>query len=124
MNFIFKILLMNLGRKIKLARVAKGWSQEDLAEKINKTRPLISHIENTGKANAYTLTKICKVLSLDLAAVTDETEINPGDFYISEKNLSKEIIQLNDKIKLLEDLVESQRDLISNLKKQVEKKRK
>lgn len=61
---------------------------------------------------------------IDLAAVTDETEINPGDFYISEKNVSKEIIQLNDKIKLLEDLVESQRDLISNLKKQVEKKRK
>ena len=113
---------MHLGKKIKLARVAKGWSQEDLAEKVNKTRPLISHIENTGKANSYTLTKICKVLNLDPSTINESIALSPSDFYLSEKNNKKEIIQLQEKIKLLEELIDSQKDLIITLKKQIEKK--
>jgi len=46
---------MHLGKKIKLARVSKSLTQQELADLIHKTRPLISHIEQTGKVNPYTL---------------------------------------------------------------------
>src|SRR4051812_22798612 len=57
---------MHIGKKIRVARVMKGMSQEVLAEKIGKTRPLISQIENTGKVKTGTLKLICKVLDIDL----------------------------------------------------------
>ena len=107
---------MNLGKKIKLARVARGWSQEELAEKVNKTRALISHIENTGKVNSYTLNYICKVLNLDVSTLMENSSISPSDFFFSEKNSKKEIKILLEKIKLLEGLVESQKELIASLK--------
>ena len=57
---------MNLGKKIKMARQFRGLTQDQLAEKIGKTRPLISQIEVNGKVNAYTLQKICDELDLDI----------------------------------------------------------
>ena len=104
--------------------MARGWSQEDLAEKVNKTRPLISHIEITGKVNSYTLNRICKVLNIDVNSLLDNSGINPSDFFFSEKNSKKEIFTLLEKIKLLEGLVESQKDLIFSLKNRLEKPRK
>jgi transcriptional regulator with XRE-family HTH domain len=56
---------MHKGLKIKLARISKGLTQEELAEKIDKTRPLVSSIEQSGQGNYYTLKKICEVLELD-----------------------------------------------------------
>jgi transcriptional regulator with XRE-family HTH domain len=74
---------MHLGLRIKLVRISKGLKQEELAEKINKTRPLISNIEQTGKANHYTLKKICEVLDLDIndlesSVVNEPTKLNDG----------------------------------------------
>jgi transcriptional regulator with XRE-family HTH domain len=55
---------MHIGLKIKLARIAKGFTQQDLADKIFKTRPLVSHIEQTGNVNSKTLEEIKKVLDI------------------------------------------------------------
>ena len=99
-----------------------GLSQGDLAEKINKTRPLISHIESTGKVNSYTLQKICKVLNLEA-----EDLLNEGDeLYVNKKDLrlKRELIQMQEKIDILEELVRSQREIINNLKIQLDRKRK
>ena len=55
---------MHIGEKIKLLRRMKGFTQDELAEKINKTRALVSHIEQMGKVNHYTLQSVLKVLGI------------------------------------------------------------
>lgn len=112
---------MHLGRRIKVARAYFGLSQGDLADKINKTRPLISHIESTGKVNSYTLQKICKVLNLETEDLLNEDD----ESYLSKKDqrIKNEMQQMEEKISLLEELVKSQREIISALKQQLEKRR-
>jgi transcriptional regulator with XRE-family HTH domain len=55
---------MHIRLQIKLARIAKGLTQQDLAVRIFKTRPLVSHIEQKGEVNEKTLADIKKVLDM------------------------------------------------------------
>src|SRR6478735_2031655 len=112
---------MHLGLKVKVARMSKGLSQQDLADKINKTRALVSHIEQTGKVNSYTLNKICKVLGTDPAQL--ENIVNdPGNHYVKGKDkeslYEKEIEILKGEIKFLKELLQTQKEIINSLKKQ------
>ena len=61
--------MMHLGKKIKLARMSKGLTQAQLADKIHKTRPLISHIEQTGKVHHDTVNAICRVLGISFESL-------------------------------------------------------
>jgi transcriptional regulator with XRE-family HTH domain len=111
---------MHLGLKIKIARIGKGLTQEELAEKIDKTRPLISSIEQSGKVNHYTLKKICKVLNLDINAL-ENSSAEPQEFYNAkdQNNLQEQINQMSLELSYLKNLVESQKDLINSLKGQI-----
>jgi transcriptional regulator with XRE-family HTH domain len=55
---------MHIGTQIKLARITKHLTQQELADLIFKTRPLISHIEQKGEVNEKTLADIKKVLEM------------------------------------------------------------
>lgn len=55
---------MHLGKKIKLLRLAKGWSQNELAIKIGRSRHLVAYIEQTGKINKGTLAIVSEVLGV------------------------------------------------------------
>ena len=55
---------MHIGLQIKLARIAKGLTQQELAERIFKARPLISHIEQKGEVNERTLADIKKLYGI------------------------------------------------------------
>jgi len=113
---------MHIGTKIKIARITKGLTQEGLAEKINKTRPLVSHIEQTGKANIYTLKKICNVLDLDITEIQNEI-FEPRINHVKEEaTLKTEIRRLKEEISILKELVQSQKDMISELKEKLGKK--
>jgi transcriptional regulator with XRE-family HTH domain len=68
---------MHLGNTIKILRTVAGLNQGDLAEKINKTRSLVSHIEQTGKVNYYTLQLIAKALNTTVQALEQYSEDNP-----------------------------------------------
>lgn len=122
-------LYMHLGLRIKLARISKGLKQEELAEKINKTRPLISNIEQTGKANHYTLKKICEVLDLDInelesSVVAEPTKLNDGfqqQQLFSLTNRIKEIEEDNDNLR---SLVSAQSELIKKQKEFINKQSK
>ncbi|MBP6302103.1 MAG: helix-turn-helix transcriptional regulator [Bacteroidia bacterium] len=117
--------MMHVGKKIKIARITKGYSQEELAELIGKTRPLVSSIEQTGKGSVYTLKKICQVLDVDFDDLESETN-NNITFHKSSskiKQLEQEIEQLKKDNTLLGDLVQSQKDLINELKEKVSKKK-
>ncbi len=114
---------MHTGKKIKLLRNIKNITQEDLAEKINKTRALVSHIEKTGKVNHYTLLNILKVFKINEAEFETFNEEKAVKKTPAEYELKVETNILNDKVeyyqnenKLLREIIESQKELIKNLK--------
>lgn len=104
-------------------RIAKGLTQQDLADKIGKARPLVSSIEQTGNVNIHTLKDICKVLDVDIEEITQIGSANDPLFQYSKKAKENEemLRSENKKLKaeneMLRDLVESQKDLIRMLKK-------
>lgn len=108
---------MHIGKKIKIARITKGITQEELASKINKTRPLVSHIEQTGKANIYTLKKICSALGITLDDIQNEFS-EPSPSYGKD-----EVKRLKEEISLLKELVSSQKEVIKELRQKLQKKK-
>ncbi|MCC6684362.1 MAG: helix-turn-helix domain-containing protein [Bacteroidia bacterium] len=101
-------------------------TQQDLAEKINKTRPLISSVEQTGQVSIYTLRKICDVLGLDPYEIEKNTEEDSSGS-LSKKEESKLVEKINSlekQILRLEELVESQKDVIKMLRDKKTPKRK
>jgi transcriptional regulator with XRE-family HTH domain len=120
---------MHLGLRIKLARISKGLRQDELAEKINKTRPLISNIEQTGKANHYTLKKICEVLDLDInelesSVVAEPSKLNDGFQQKQLYNLTNKIKDIEEDNHNLRSLVSAQSELIKKQKEFINKQSK
>ncbi len=120
---------MHVGEKIKLLRTLRKLSQTELAEKINKTRALVSNIEKSGKVNHYTLKKILSVLNVTM----EEFEMLESDKIIlipKEINyyIENEIKQLKEKLnyyqkanETLQELVDAQKIIINSLKKRINK---
>ena len=112
----------NLGKKIAYFRNLKGYSQEDLAKKIGKTRGTISAYENNiADITVPILLLIAKSLKITLYDLVyeldskEEQASEPGITYNKDlenevKHLKAEIIllrkELNDKNKII-DLYES-----------------
>jgi transcriptional regulator with XRE-family HTH domain len=119
---------MHIGLRVKIARISKGLKQEELAERINKTRPLISSIEQTGKANHYTLKKICEVLEIDINELEASVASEPFALYgTQEKNLTilnSRIKEIEEDNKNLRTLILAQSELIKNQKEFINKKSK
>ena len=115
---------MHIGKQIKIARMFRGLTQQDLAEKVHRTRPLISSIEQTGIVNVHTLKKICEVLEVE----PEDLKANSNDITMAALNTKKEVEALKLEIQNLRienahllDLVETQRDLIHLLKSKQKK---
>jgi len=96
---------------------------EKLADLINKTRTLVSHIEVTSKVNFYTLTEIANVLGVSVSHFTDES-----DYKNIAKESKEEYSNLSDKIKklereneLLSEIIQNQKEIITQLKEKLSK---
>jgi transcriptional regulator with XRE-family HTH domain len=111
---------MHLGEKIRLIRKLQGLTQDQLAEKINKTRPLISTIEKTGQGHPYTINSICKALKIksEQLELFDEKSIR---LFIAGKVEpdKKEMDALLREVELLKDLVKSKQDQINMLQEEL-----
>jgi transcriptional regulator with XRE-family HTH domain len=118
---------MHTGEKIKVLRNLRNLTQSDLAERINKTRALVSHIEQTGKVNHYTLLKILKVLKV---SEEEFDNLNPEQINhtLKQSDSSNEqeriISQIQEKLvyyqkanETLQELVDAQKIIINSLKK-------
>jgi transcriptional regulator with XRE-family HTH domain len=117
---------MHLGKRIKMARISKELTQQELAELIHKTRPLISSIEQTGHANIHTLEKICEVLELDMEALKQDIYEPQGTYSRSAGRLEKlelENAQLKKEVESLRELVDSHKETIALLKEKIERKK-
>jgi len=58
-------------KRIRAARLAKGWSQEFLARQVGVSQPAIVNIERGWTARSKFLSRIAKVLEIDLADLDD-----------------------------------------------------
>ncbi len=116
---------MHLGKKIRKARINKDITQDQLANKIGRTRALISHIEQTGKVNHYTLAAIAKSLSLtidDIEFIDEKQTVTTKKQILENDTLRNEIGNLKKENALLKEFVESQKKLIATLEKNSGKK--
>lgn len=109
---------MDIGKKIKILRAEKGLNQEQLAELINKTRTLISHIERTSKANFYTLSEIATALDVPVTYFTDENYALTVAEETKEtySNFEEKIKKLERENELLNEIVANQKEIIKQLK--------
>ena len=112
---------MHIGKQIKYARMMKGLTQQQLADKVHKTRPLISSIEQTGKVNIYTLKQICEALDMDIESLSmltgEVSEIYPKKTSEVEENLRREIDGLR------QQLANCQNEMINLLKEKLSVKK-
>ncbi|MBP3978496.1 helix-turn-helix transcriptional regulator [Microbacterium sp. BLY] len=58
--------LPDFGKIIRDARVARGWSQEELGRRAELSRPTIARVERGDDISTATLAKIAAVLGLTL----------------------------------------------------------
>jgi transcriptional regulator with XRE-family HTH domain len=112
---------VEIGKKIKVLRAQKGISQQELADAINKTRTLISHIEVTSKVNYFTLSEIAQVLEVDISYFTDENKSSnlmneEGADYVS---LSEKLKKAERENELLNEIIENQKEIIAQLKEKL-----
>ncbi|HET6991358.1 MAG TPA: helix-turn-helix domain-containing protein [Bacteroidia bacterium] len=106
-----------------MARQLRGLTQEQLADKIGKTRPLVSQIEVNGKVNAYTLQKICDVLELDIEQFDGETAFEMAGTFTKKKASQKKATEDNSgELEALRELVKIQKEMIDVLRKKLGKK--
>jgi len=98
---------IHLGDKIKRIRSFKGYTQNDLAKGIGKTRTLISHFERTGNVNKYTLAEIADFLHVSIEEIENIGE-NPAIFSYDTNT--------NENFTWLKNMIEEQKEEINFLK--------
>lgn len=114
---------MDIGQKIKILRAKKGINQQELADLINKTRTLISHIEVTSKVNYYTLSEIANALDVPVDYFTND---NYDDNIAAESsahyaNLKDKVTKLEREVELLNEIIANQKEIIQQLKERLNK---
>ncbi len=117
--------MQHVGKKIKQYRLMKGISQQQLADLIHKGRPLVSHIENTGKVNHATLLSICKALQVSEEQLTSVSE-EPFSGWNKEstnenKLLQAEIEFLKSEVKLKDEMLLLLKAHIKELKRKLKR---
>lgn len=114
---------MDIGKKIKVLRAEKGISQQELADLINKTRTLISHIEVTSKVNFFTLTEIANALNVTVSYFTDDftSENVLKEQGVDYSKLSERIKKVERENELLSEIILNQKEIITQLKDKLKK---
>lgn len=89
-----------IGKKIKLARVRAGYTQEKLAEKLSLSTRYISQLERgISFGTASTIINLCKSLNISANFLFSDI-INPNEYTeVFDISFSKDYIKLSDKNK-------------------------
>jgi len=61
------ILRAMIGKRIRLARIERGWTQAELGEKLGVVQSRISDIERNGLVDLRLAQRIASVLDIDVA---------------------------------------------------------
>lgn len=90
-----KSLNIAIGSQIKLARENKGWTQEELAEKIDLSTQFISTIERgVAGASLGTIIRLCEVLNVSSEWLLCGKQVVPDSEKIATKISSLSSAQL------------------------------
>jgi transcriptional regulator with XRE-family HTH domain len=111
---------MSIGSKVKKYREAKGFSQEDLAFRLDVAQTTISSIESDKSIpNSILLHKIAQELNVDINEILEErkTNINTVEKNEGVINVDTSIGTLN---MLSEKVIELYEERIKELKEQVQ----
>lgn len=114
--------MSHVGIKIKFAREQRGLTQKQLADSINKTRPLITQIERTGLVNQITLNQILGALGMKLEElINGETSGDQRYWYLHEEmtRLRAENQMLKEELNTIRELARVQGRLIMMLEKAI-----
>lgn len=91
---------IRIGRIIRQARKAKGWTQRELGAKIGKSFGTISDIERgRGYFNFKTIEAISSVLDIPLHELTGEQPYEPNEDNYLEKSELADLINLVETVK-------------------------
>lgn len=97
-----------LGKKIRLLRHQKGWSQEDVAKRLDISIPAFSKIE-TGitDVNLSRLNQISKLFGLSLVQLVSTSDVD------DDKDRMDELNEMNRKLQLREiEVIDLQKKVI------------
>lgn len=109
---------MNIGEKIKIARQAKGMTQEELGKILGVQKSAIAKYENGRVVNIKrsTLKKISDVLEIRPAELIFEGKIKKNPVEVAERHfeiiMDEDIAEIFDDFKLLD---EAQRKIVKDL---------
>ena len=108
---------------MKKIRSFKGLTQEQLATKIGKSRPLISFFERTGNINKYTLQEIIQALDINLEVFdemeTDTTMVKGIEIFSKSQSKDFAIISLEKENEFLKATIQAQQKIIEDLVKKI-----
>lgn len=116
----------HIGIQIKKIRTLKSITQEQLANSIGKTRPLISYFERTGIVNKYTLQDIATALQVSISFIENFEETNlhyvnkNENLKLNEEQENLLFQNMQNEIKFLKNTIEHQWKLIFELTKSIE----
>ena len=88
---------MSIGNKVRRYRESKGWSQEDLAFRLDVTQGTISNIESDKSIpNSILLNNIAKTLEVDLnELLNDSVQVNISNNQFSDMSSAGTVNQYN-----------------------------
>lgn len=78
-NRDYSIRPMEPGERVKRAREARDWSQDDLARRIGISQPAIKKIEDGTTAQSKFLPQVARALDLDISDLVPGPLIAPGN---------------------------------------------
>ena len=118
---------MDIGGKIREARIAKGMTQEELGELLGVQKSAIAKYENGRVVNIKrsTLKKISKILGMRPSELIFEGEINKQPASLAERHV--EMVMDEDLNELFEDfkqLNEAEKQIIKDLARNLAKNKK
>lgn len=97
-----------LGTRVRQLRKEKGWTQAELAEKIDKTTEMICHLENgSASTKLKTLENIAKAFDVEVSSLLKERpELDLSKLSADRLQLFEELEKANDEvIKLITQLI-------------------
>ncbi len=119
---------MKLHERIKLMRKAKGWTQQEVAEKLNISLNAYGHIERgVTHPNSIKLEKIAKIFDVDLAElVSDKNILNFGGTQSNhhcqnwyDNSSSEQLLKLQHELEKAQLVNDQQTKEIEYLKQQI-----
>ncbi|MCG2792712.1 MAG: helix-turn-helix domain-containing protein [Weeksellaceae bacterium] len=87
---------MSIGSKVKKHRESKGWSQEDLAYRLNVAQTTISSIESDKSVpNSILLNNIAKELEVDIRDLLEDSKTQINNIEKNEGVISFDFSTIN-----------------------------